>query len=394
MVAPRVPYPADHGAAQRNLALLRWLGARHHVTLVAFGNPSDVRGRTAIEALGVRAEVISPVRRSRSHRVATLLRSRAPDLAVRLHSPDLVDRLREQLAIRRPDVVQIEGLEMYEAVAAVRSAVGGTVLLDEHNAEYRLQESAFRASLRQRDPLGAVYSRIQAKRLRRYEKQACDSVDTVVAVSAEDQDALRRLGTPTPIRVIPNGVDTQYYCPSHLERDAASVLFIGKMDYRPNVDAAEWLASEIWPMVRAAVPDAKLSIVGRDPLPRVRRLVRVPGLSVIGEVPDDRAWFWRSTVLAVPLRMGGGTRLKVLQAMSTGTPIVATRIGMAGVGASEETHFLRGDTADAFARQLVRALREEETRAGLAVAARRLAVDCFEWATILDRLGELYPSTV
>lgn len=392
IVAPRLPYPPDHGAAQRNLSLLKWLGARHDVTLLAFGDPTDDSAKSAVGAGIHIVDVVPPPARSLLDRFRSLGFSQTPDLARRLWSTEMAARVRERLATDAPDVVQIEGLEMYSALPApIGSGRGRPLLvLDEHNAEYRLQESAYAASLRQGSVVSAAYSWEQARRLRRYERAACGAVDGVVAVSPEDQAALRALGTVTPIAVVPNGVDTTYYLPGEGEPDSGSVLFIGKMDYRPNVDAAEWLCAEIWPRVLSEVPEARLAIVGRDPLPRVKRLSQTRGVAVVGAVADDRLWFQRSEVLAVPMRMGGGVRLKVLQAMATATPIVSTAIGMAGVGAIEDKHYLRGDTSEQFARQLVRALGDRPLRTSVTGAARCLARERFDWTVCLTQLDEFY----
>lgn len=394
MLAPRAPFPADHGAALRNLYLLRWLGARHEVTLVSFGDPEDVAACAELAVHAHRIEIVPFPRRSRLDRLRTLLFSLQPDLARRLWSVALIDRLGRVLAEERPDLVQIEGLEMASLWHAVRDRQGAVqpiVVLDEHNAEYRLQESAWRGSRATGDWLGAGYSWIQAVRLRRFEREAIREAQAVLAVSGEDAKALRALDPAFAPLVIPNGVDTDHYVPPpNRLTDGRTALFLGKLDYRPNVDALDWLTEAIWPLVRARIPDARLAIVGRDPTERIARRAGRDGLELIGPVADDRPWFHRADLLLVPMRMGGGVRLKVLQAMATGTPIVATAAGLAGSGAEPGRHALQADNATDFAETIVRALTDPGLRAALAGAGRELARQRFDWRVILPELDRYY----
>ena len=392
ILAPRAPFPADYGAAQRNLQLVQWLGRQHDLTLLTFGDPTDQVVIRVLKASASRVEIVESPRRCLGDRVRTLLFSSEPDLASRLRSAELNRRLSQILRQTTFDLVQIEGLEMFSTWALARWSLSRLprVVLDEHNAEYVLQGSAWHGSAPWRSLVASGYSFIQARRLRRYEQQACESVDGVVDVSPEDDQALRAIAPGLRSAVIPNGVDPDYYQPATAGSCDGSVLFIGKMDYRPNVDAAEWLAAEIWPILRRSVPNARLNIVGRDPLPRVRRLAQVPGVSVVGPVHDDRPWFGRAAVLAVPMRMGGGVRLKVLQALASGTAIVSTSFGMSGIGAVDGVHYLRGDSPVAFATGLAKALGDPTLRTNLGRAGRALAVDRFDWRVILPRLDDFH----
>jgi len=392
MLAPRVPYPPDHGAALRNLYLLRWLGVRHEVTLAGFGNPNDEEASRALRQSAHRVEIVPPPRRGPTDRLRVLFGSIGADLAYRLWSPAMIGRLRALLAEETYDAVQIEGLEMVALWNAARGDSRAAVIFDEHNAEYVLQASAYLASRAAGDWPGAVYSWIQAGRLRRFERQTLRSARRVIAVSEQDRAALRRLAPDVQPALIPNGVDTGYYTP--LERVASHqvVLFIGKLDYRPNLDAMDWLTSQIWPRVRAAAPSARLLIVGRDAPARILRVGGRDGIEVIGPVADEREWFARADVLAVPMRMGSGVRLKVVQAMATGTPVISTTLGMSGVGARDGVHASLADTAEEFAARTVEALENPKLRADLARNGRELVVREFDWHVLLPELDRIYQS--
>jgi sugar transferase (PEP-CTERM/EpsH1 system associated) len=393
MLTPRAPYPADHGAALRNLYLLKSLSRRHEVTLMTFGNPADVAAIHVLQEYARRVRVVPPPRRSPWSRLVALGISRQPDLARRLWSPALVARLRETLEESTFDLVQIEGLEMFglwSGARAGRRGIGPLVVLDEHNAEYTLQHTAGQVSLRARAWLPALYSFVQARRLRRYEQQACRAVHGVVMVSKVDEESLRLLYPQLRACVVPNGVDTTHYFAGDRQTDGATVLFIGKMDYRPNLDAINWFCATIWPAVRAALPKARLLIVGRDVSPELQPLARVPGVEIVGAVPDERPWFDRSDLLVVPMRMGSGVRLKVLQAMAMGVPVVSTSLGMTGVDAGDGTHYLLADTPKEFARQIIRALEDPSLRQTLGHEARKLVCERYDWQVIVPRLDHFY----
>ena len=392
VLAPRAPFPADYGAAQRNLMILQWLSRQNQVTLLAYGNPSDETVKTALESTGAAVHIVALERRSLAKRLQTLLLSIEPDLARRLWSVEFNRRLSRLLNENSFDLVQIEGLEMYDAWALARRALTllPRVILDEHNAETSLQESAWRNSVRQRSFASAAYSLVQAGRLHQFERQACHSVDGVIDVSSEDDASLQAVAPGLRSVVIPNGVDTEYYRRKDNVGEDASILFIGKLDYRPNIDAVEWLVKDIWPGIRQTIPEGRLNVVGRDPSSRITKLEFHAGVRVIGPVIDERPWFERAAVLAVPMRMGGGVRLKVLQALAIGTTIVSTSFGMSGVNALDGVHYLRADSPAEFASQVARALGDRALRARLGDAGRALVCDSFDWRVLLPRLDQFH----
>jgi polysaccharide biosynthesis protein PslH len=392
ILAPRAPFPANDGASQRNLRILRWLGSRDEVTLAAFGDPSDEAASCALGASAASVVIIPRPRRSASARVVDVLLTSQPDLTRRLWSRPMIRAVRRVCSETPFDLVQIEGLEMFSLwiAAGVARKTRPRVILDEHNAEYSLQASAAAASRANGSWFGALYSSIQAGRLRRYEQNAFRLVDGVVAVSKDDELALRALRPSVRSTVVPNGVDTTSFLPAASREPGERVLFIGKMDYRPNVDAAEWLGRQIWPRVRGQRPTATLEIVGRDPTPRVVSLGGIDGVTVVGEVPDERSSFQRASLLVVPMRMGSGVRLKVLQAMATATPIVSTAPGMSGTGAVDGIHYLRGDSPGELATAVVRVLEDAALRAQLANASLDLVRSHYDWSAILPRLDEFH----
>jgi glycosyltransferase involved in cell wall biosynthesis len=264
-----------------------------------------------------------------------------------------------------------------------------------------------------------LYSLVQSQKLRRYEAQVCQRADHVLAVSRTDAEALERLVPGLVATVIPNGIDTSLYAPAHdvvtaklAASQSPSLVFTGKMDFRPNVDAARWFAEAIWPRVRDHVPEARFYIVGQRPHPRLDPLRADPSLTLTGWVEDVRPYIAKATVYVAPLRMGSGTRLKLLEAMALGKAIVSTRLGAAGLTSSESERSPREDhettpacgtvTHDrelvlvddgdpvAFANAVVELLRDPDRRARLGVAAREFVETYYDWRAIIPRLEALY----
>ena len=278
------------------------------------------------------------------------------------------------------------------------------LVFDDHNAEYILQQRAFETDARQpRRWMGALYSLIQWQKLRRYEARVCRAFDRVVAVSPADAQALQRLVPGLEVTVVLNGVDTECYNDQFLmTNDQArighwdlvighwSLVFTGKMDFRPNVDAVLWFCQEILPSIRRERPSVRFTIVGRDPHPRVLALARDPQVTVTGYVEDVRPYIAGAAVYVVPLRMGGGTRLKVLEAMAMGQAIVSTTLGCEGVVLTPGREAALADTAQEFAWRVVELLGDEGRRRSMGQQARRLVEARYDWRAIVPRLEQVY----
>ena len=193
--------------------------------------------------------------------------------------------------------------------------------------------------------------------------------------------------------VVPNGVDTQAYQPLPTNGSSSALLFIGTMGYAPCADAAQFMAVEILPRIRRAVPDAQLWLVGADPPPAIARL-QSEAVHVTGMVSDVVPYYRRCAAAVVPLRAGGGTRLKILEAMALNRPVVSTTIGSEGLDVVDGEHILNADGADAFAQQVVRALHDRSLAERLARNARELVVAHYDWDTIAARQLQTYETTV
>lgn len=397
-LTPQMPYPPEQGAAIRNYHLIVQVATQHDVALLSFAQQVGQGAGPLAELCRPLIQVPMPPQRTARERLRFLLTTGKPDMAFRLYSPAYAQALQELLRREPFDIVQVEGLEMACYVPLIRGWLGERspkLILDEYNAEYVLQQRAFEADLRspRRWP-ESFYSFIQWRRLERFEREICGLVDRVLVVSEADAKALRRLVKGLEPVIVPNGVDTTRYHPGlpalPLERPA--LLFTGKMDFRPNCDAMLWFHRHVWPLVRARAPHAHLYVVGKDPPPRFKPLQDDPSVTVSGYVPDILPYFGSADVYIVPLRVGGGTRLKVLEAMAAGLPLVSTTLGVEGIALSPGKHALLADTPQAFAEAILSLLADPERRRALGAAARQFVLEHYDWRLIVPRLAPLYAS--
>ena len=274
-----------------------------------------------------------------------------------------------------------------------------SMVYDAHNAEYLLQRRAFTIDSRQPKRLPrAMYSFLQWQRLRRFERHVVLQSKRVLAVSPADVAALKRLsiGGRDRITLLPNGVDLEYWArsatrPQDIEVGSEAVVFDGTMDFRPNVDAVLWFAQEVWPLVRAERPHAHFYVVGRNPAPEVLALSDDPGIIVTGMVDDTRPWVTGCEVYVVPMRMGGGVRLKVLQAMSLECAIVSTPMGAEGISVRPGKDMLLTFSPKGFANAILLLLSDPNRRRSLGASARELVSSLYSWDSLLPVLDELYP---
>jgi glycosyltransferase involved in cell wall biosynthesis len=393
------------GNALRNFGLLRGLvDAGCQVSLASFGTPTD---ETApLTAMLHRLVTVPPPHRTLRTRLLGLLTDPRPDLALRFESTAFRAALNRLLVQETFDVVEIEGLEMAIYAPLVRAAQpSAAVLYDAHNAEYALQEAIARVEKRSpRRIAAALYSRIQRARIRRFEAEVVRAADAVIAVSEEDAQALDRLqgenAGPMPEAptaeaeraravVLANGLFTDAYATD--DGDAISLgehalVFTGKMDYRPNVDAVLWFTESVLPLVEAEIPDVRLYIVGQQPHSALGGLRAKPNIAVTGWVPRVQPYLHGAAVFIAPLRMGSGTRLKLLEAMAAGCAIAATPMAASGLSANALAAMALADDAPGFARAVIGLLHDAAKRDALGAAARTVAQREYDWRALIPTL--------
>lgn len=405
-LTPQLPSPTRQGAAIRNWNLMVQLAKTHRLDLITFGQPGESVGPRAGQAqVSVPWQQIVSVpapRRSTGRRLNTLLLSSQPDMADRLWSPRFLRQLAELVSHERYDIIQCEGIELARYLLLIARHrlpdYNPLLVFDDHNAEYLLQRRAAQTDLRRsRGWLAGSYSAVQQGRLRRFEARAMEVADLTLCVSAADAAALQPLAPDRPLIVAPNGVDAAYYSSEGIprERPRFDVIFSGTLDYRPNIDAVNWFVAEVWPLLKGAQDSGRekplrLALIGRNPPQEITRLVQHPGVTVTGSVADDRPYFAGATVYVLPMRYGGGVRLKLLNALAMGCAVVSTTAGAEGLDVRHEEHLLIADGAVDFAAAVGRLLNDDALRARLGASGRTFVREHYDWASITARIVEGY----
>jgi polysaccharide biosynthesis protein PslH len=384
----RLPYPLDDGWKVRTFHVVREIAARMPSTVLVFHKGADEAGRAFAAALGPTADVrfVPPPRANSPLRLLLGLVTRTPFYVWNMRDARMDRALAEALAERPHDV----GVAVYSYMYPYfeRAGFRGRTVVDTHNVDSVLMS---RYVSRLRGLPQRLYARATARKLERYESYVFRAADEVWVCSDDEARLLLERGATSRVRVVPNGVDTRALGEaSALARPARGrLLFFGKLDYFPNLDALRWLAEEIMPRVRAARPDAELRVVGRGANDEIRALCTgANGMTLVGAVDDVRPELAAAEAVVVPLRVGGGTRLKILEALAAGRPIVSTTIGAEGIALAPGRDILIADDADALAKAALSLLDDADLRERVGDAGQRAVRARYDWHAVGDALAE------
>ena len=378
-------HPVDKGGRIRTYQMLRSLSRRHQVTYLCLDD--GLAAPDAIERAREYAQevIIVPFRPAAKRSVGffvDLLRtlfSPLPYAIARYRSPELSERI-QQLAGASDLVV----CDFLFPSLNVPQGLSPSAVLFQHNVEATIWER--HVSVPQH-PLRRAYMRLQWQRMLRYEGRECRRFAHVIAVSPIDAELIRREYAVASVGHVPTGVDVEYFSPSQPRpQDSRELVFIGSMDWMPNEDGIRWFATEVFGRVQERISGVRLVVVGRSPSPGIRALAaRNAAIEVTGTVADVRPYLQRAAICVVPLRVGGGTRLKIYEAMAMGVPVVSTTIGAEGLPLRNNEHLLIADTAEEQVSALY-ALLTDRTRAGrLAAAARHHVEQYCSWDAVTER---------
>ncbi|HVX67010.1 MAG TPA: glycosyltransferase [Bryobacteraceae bacterium] len=370
-------HPTTKGGQIRTLEILRQLSRRHEIHYVAIEDPAHPEAAEQSREYCARAYPFRyriPRRRSLAfaRQLIGNLFSDMPLAVSRFYSPALGEFLRELIRRERFDRAVVDHL----APASYFPDLGRSLFF-QHNVETMIWR---RHAEHAADPVRRRFFRIQAERMFEFERRACRAAGRIVAVSAVDADIMRKLFGVERITEIPTGVNVEYFAPPDAAPPVADLVFVGSMDWLPNIDGMLWFVREVLPVIRQRRPACSLAIAGRMPPPKIQALAtQLPGVRVTGTVPDVRPYLWGSAVSIVPLRIGGGTRLKIYEAMAAGVPVVSTTVGAEGLDVHPPADIRIADTAADFAGQCLALLDDAAARAAMARAAREMVEANFSW---------------
>lgn len=396
LITHLVPYPPRGGVIIRNFNLLREVSKRHDVDLLTFSQQAHFSGREDEQ------RCIEETRRycrhlevfdipTDGHRLAWYrllflnLFSRTPYSAWRFSSPAMTSAIKQRLCSENYDVMEIGtiGLAHHAALAPDLPKV-----LVHHNVESHLLQR--RSKLAPGLP-ARWYLSYQANKLRDFEQRAGDVIDYHTTCSEDDKRLLKEIAPSANVEVVPNGVDTDYFRPTDEPEQPGSMVYVGGLNWFPNRDAMVWFAQEIWPRLKTICPDANMNYIGKGTDQRLTTISqRDQAFRLHGFVDDIRPCVGESAVYVVPIRVGGGTRLKILDAMAMGKAIVSTTVGCEGIHVVDGEDIIIADDPESFAGRTAELLGDVELRRRLGRNARRKAEQEYAWSVIAPKLEHAY----
>jgi polysaccharide biosynthesis protein PslH len=373
-------HPTTRGGQIRTLEMLRRIRTRHQIHYVAF---SGDQAEEAIQRSSEYCERAFPVRQNiPKHGTLPFYLQVAQGWFSRL--PVAVSRYRS--ASMAKVIAELRAHESYDAVVcdfvapAPNLADFGECVLFQHNVETMIWR---RHSETASDVVRRWYFHLQAKRMFDFERSVCRSARNVIAVSSSDARTMQEMFGIERVSHIATGVDTDYFSRRPSTEPGSDMIFVGSMDWIPNADAVLYFVREVLPLIRRVRPEARLVVVGREPPSEIRDLARSdPGIVVTGTVPDVRPHLWSSLISIVPLRIGGGTRLKIYESMAAGIPVVSTSIGAEGLSVHPTRDIRIADTSEQFAQECLALLESAPLRQSQSDAAWDLVHERFSWDRI------------
>ncbi len=375
-------HPVDKGGRIRTYQMLREIAREHHITYLTLDDgeaaPDALEQATAY-AHDVVTIPFHPPKKSGAAFYSALamnVLSSLPYAVARYQSTAMAAEIQ-----RRAPHADLLVCDFLTPAINMRSDLAVPTVLFQHNVEAMIWERHAAVS---KSVVRRKYMTEQWRRMAAFEQAACHRFDHVIAVSPQDADVMRTQYGALRVSDVPTGVDTEFFTPADVEmRRPLELVFTGSMDWMPNDDAMLWFLDAIFPLVRAELPEVTVTIVGRSPSAQLQAQARnAPGVEVTGRVPDVRPYLERASVFLVPIRIGGGTRLKIFEAMAMGLPVLSTTVGAEGLPLSDGSDVLLRDDARAYAAELVSLLRDDVRRRAIAEAGQRLVRERYGWVGV------------
>jgi glycosyltransferase involved in cell wall biosynthesis len=376
-------WPVNTGGRLRSFHIIDELARYHEVSVLTTHHPAEDGAALAPQLPHCKRVISLPhasAKKNSLRFVGALALSWFSQLPVDLYKSRIAALRREVEQILASGACDLCVADFLFALPNVPLEGKTPVVFFSHNVEYMIWK---RLCATETHWLKRAILALEWRKMRRYELAACVRADLTVAVSEEDRLQLAEGAPGTRMFAIPTGVDTTYFQPAAASLEqAGELVFTGSMDWQPNEDAMLYFMAAILPLVRHAIPGVTLTIVGRNPGLHLRNVAAAAGVQVTGTVDDVRPYIARAAVYVVPLRIGGGTRLKIFEALAMGKAVVSTTIGAEGLPLEENVHILRADNPQAFAAGIIALLRDRARSRSLGQAGRRLMEAEYSWARV------------
>jgi polysaccharide biosynthesis protein PslH len=394
VVCTRSPYPLIEGRALRTYNLLREAARTHSVYLCTY--VQSEAEEAGIDHLRSFCQEVRSVPLYMSNKAGALatdvisdLFAQAPVMVLKYRTREMRRAIADAVAQFKPDLVHLDMLHLGELM---HDLPGLPIVMVEHNVEAALLR---RRVANESHFLRRTYLARQADKLERYEAHVCRTASEIVAVSEVDAENIRAFAPKTPVTVVPNGVDTEFFAPRNDTVDPAAMVYVGGLSWFPNYDAIDFFTKEVLQRIAAAQQNARLTVIGQVPSEKMLEPWRnEPRVKFTGLVDDIRPTVAAAGVYIVPLRIGGGTRLKILDAMAMGKAVVTTSVGCEGLEVVPGRDVLVADGAEAFANAVIRVMSDRALAAQLAAAGRACVERNYRWSAIAQRMESVYARAV
>ena len=384
------PFPPDHGHYLRTYNVLKYLAVHHNVFFLAFiKSEEELNNVEPIREICKSADVfIIPDNVSKIKFLISLLLnffSPLPYIAQKYYRNDMRQKVREILKRERIDVVHFDMLHL----ARYRNELDGIPsVLTEHNVESSRILTLLKNSS---NFIFKSFMFLQYVKLKKFESLACKDFNVCVAVSETDKSMLETMSPSARFVVVPNGVDTTYFAPDELCPDANTVIWAGSMNDMYNSEAVDFFLDEVFPLIHQEIPNIKFTAIGKAPTKKLLSLAKRNKYAIpVGYVDDVRPYINSAAVYIAPIKSGGGTKLKVLNALSMAKPVVTTSVGAEGIDAIENEHLLIADDPRAFAEKTIYLLKNPEFASRLGANGRKLIVKKYDWKIIGEKMNRIY----
>jgi sugar transferase (PEP-CTERM/EpsH1 system associated) len=385
------PYPPTSGARIRDFHLIRQVSQAFKIVLLCLLQFPEERDRVeGLKPYCETIEVVSPIPQTFFANITGALRAllnRNPLAAYPYYSPQLAQKLREILKQQQIDVIQIEHSFLAPYADAIPLRRRYKTILSFHNVGERQYRSMTNMDFGAAKKL--LYY-LKWRLMRDWETNYAKKFDHCIVVSPLEKTALQQANPNLSVSVIDNAVDTLSYQPLIETADANAILFVGQFRYAPNADAVLWFSQHILPLIRRQVPDAQFFVVGGHPPEKIRNLSTNGHIVVTGYVENLIPYYERCKLSVAPLRAGGGTRLKILESMALGRPVVSTSIGCEGLKVNNNQDIMIADQPMFFAQKAIRLLSNRKLRRQIALNARQLVVSSYDWSISGQKLQKVY----
>ncbi|KAA3631451.1 MAG: glycosyltransferase [Calditrichaeota bacterium] len=378
------PYPLNTGKRLRTFNLTYQLTKHADVSYLAYGDENSEAFKH-FKANNITPYAVQPVDLRQSglkfyFKLFANLFSKYPYIVTSHYSQQFADKLNRLVEEEKFDVVIVEWTPYAKYIEQLTSC---KKIIVAHNIESDIWK---RYSENETNPAKRFYIKHQYSKLIQFEKECFNWVEGATAVSAIDASFIEKLNLKYKPAVIENGVDLEFFHPMEKQIKPNRLVFTGSMDWRPNQDAAEFFVKQIFPLLRKEIPDIEAYFVGRKPPQHIIDLGKTEGIVITGMVDDVRDYIAEASVYIVPLRIGGGSRLKILEAMGMKKPIVSTSIGAEGLEVTDKKDILIGDTPEEFCRLVLNALADRQLADSIAQQGYELVHAKYKWSSIAEKL--------